>query len=62
MGTGSGIYYRRIWDFLNEANLACQYTDVDYSKVDFADIQDSRQRTAILALKDACIVKGEGLS
>ena len=37
--------------------VSCHYDDVYYAGVNFADIEHSKERNAIMAMVDACVVK-----
>jgi hypothetical protein len=50
-------YYQMVSDILNNQYSYCQYDDEPYDRVDFRDIGRSREKAAILALADHCIVK-----
>lgn len=53
-------YYKLTYDVLNSQHSYCQYSDEPYDRVNFRDINGNREKIAILALADHCIVKGPG--
>ncbi|USN55552.1 MAG: S-layer homology domain-containing protein [Candidatus Peribacteria bacterium] len=53
-------YATELADLLNKKLVYCQFDDEAYERVDFKDILRSRERSAILAMRYYCIVKGRG--
>ena len=55
-------YYLRMKELVGKQYTECQYSDDSYDQVNFQDIGDVKQKTAIMALVNACVVKGRGTS
>jgi hypothetical protein len=53
-------YATELSQILAQQIVYCQFNDENYELVDFRDILRSRERSAILAMKHYCIVKGRG--
>jgi hypothetical protein len=53
-------YYTRLEHALEAEVDLCQYNDINYDAINFRDITRSKERSSILALARACVVKGRG--